>query len=179
LNGHFEATRIPLKKTTAGVGLVFIAIVLVIAIFSFLRENWAADQTPGTVERLFAGWLLSGSRKTIAERPNPVPLTESSLNEGRELYEKQCAFCHGQDGKGSGGTGVQFYPPVPSLVEGNGDLTDAGIQSVITQGIRYTAMPSFSKALSEEQMWKIVLWVRHLPASASPADSSVPVEHRP
>jgi mono/diheme cytochrome c family protein len=167
------------KKTAAGISLSLIAIIIAFAIFSFLRENWAADQTPGAVERVLAGWLLSGSRKAVAERSNPVPPTEANLAEGRERYEKQCAFCHGLDGKGSGGAGVQFYPPAPSLVESNRELTDAGIESVISQGIRYTAMPSFSKALSEEQRWKIVLWVRHLPAPAQPANSSGPGEQRP
>ena len=156
-----------MKKSVAGIGLVVIALVVFLAVFSFLRENWAADQSPGSLERFIAGWLLSGSRRAVNDTPNPLPATESNLTEGQTLYQKHCAFCHGEDGRGSSGSGPQFYPPVPSLVDPNQTLSDAGMQAVITQGVRYTGMPSFAKALAEEQRWKIVLWLQHLRTQAA------------
>jgi mono/diheme cytochrome c family protein len=155
------------KKSTAGAGLILVAIVVAFALLSFLRENWGADQSPGAVERFVAGWLLAGSRRAVTEVPNPVPPTESNLNEGHVLYDKQCAFCHGEDGKGSPETGAQFYPPVPSLVDPSQTRSDAEAQAIISQGIRYTGMPSFAKALSEDERWKVVLWLRHLRSDGS------------
>ncbi|HWP84034.1 MAG TPA: cytochrome c [Terriglobia bacterium] len=149
------------RKTMAGLGLVMIAGLGAMALFSFWKENWAADQPPGAVERFLARWLLSGSR-TVPEIPNPLPPSETNLARGRSLYEKQCAFCHGLDGAGPGDSGVQFYPPVPSLVPPQNPLSDAQMHFVIQRGIRYTAMPSFAKALTEEEIWAVVLWLRHL-----------------
>jgi len=98
----------------------------------------------------------------------------ANLAEGGEIYERQCAFCHGRDGTGQGPGGAQFYPPVPSLVEANRELSEAQMHAVIRQGVRYTAMPSFSKALSEEQTWKVVAWVRRLPRVAATDNANVP-----
>jgi len=104
------------KKTSAGIALALIVVVMVYAIGSFLRETWGADQAPGAVEQFFARWLLSGARQSQADLPNPFPPDGPHLQAGRELYEKHCAFCHGLDGKGPGENGILFYPPVPSLV---------------------------------------------------------------
>jgi len=136
------------------------ALAVLFVLFSFWRENWAANQTPGAVERFLAGLLLSGSR-AVEEMPNPVLPTEAALAEGRELYERQCAFCHGADGTGTDRSGVQFYPPVPSLAPLQNELTDSQMHFVIQRGIRYTAMPSFANALTDDQIWKVVLWVRN------------------
>ena len=151
-----------MKKTYAGLGLVLVALVLVFVLVSLLRENWAASQTPGVLERFLARWVLSSARQTGADVKNPLSPTEENLREGRELYEQQCAFCHGLDGRGQRPGGIQFYPPVPSLVEPGSELTDGQRHFIVSNGIRYTAMPSFAKVLAPEQIWKAVLWLRHL-----------------
>lgn len=160
------------RKTIAGWGLGLIVLVALFALISFWRENWGANQTPGPVERFLAEWLLSGSRGTAAEVSNPLPATEANLAEGRQLYEKQCAFCHGADGTGTSMTGVQFYPPVPSLLPPQNQLTDGQMFYVMQRGIRYTAMPSFANALRDDQKWKVVLWARNLSQSSSRRDAS-------
>ncbi|MBM6691393.1 cytochrome c, partial [Fusobacterium mortiferum] len=70
--------------------------------------------------------------------------------------------------------GVQFYPPVPSLVDSKLNLTDGQMHAVVTNGIRYTAMPAFEKVLTPEQTWKAVLWVRRLAQQPPPAVSAEP-----
>ena len=154
--------------------LGLIALVIVFAIGSFLRENWGVTGTPGVVERMIAKWALSSSRRDDSGKTNPVAPSAQNLEEGRGHYEKQCAFCHGLDGRGQGQTGVQFYPPVPAIVGPNVELTDGQIQSAITNGVRYTGMPSFSKVLSPEEVWKVVLWVRHISQSAPAAQTQAP-----
>ncbi|MBI3934027.1 MAG: c-type cytochrome [Acidobacteria bacterium] len=167
------------RKTIAGLALAMLCLVAVFAVFSFWRENWSAKETPGRLEQFFAEMLLRGSRGTVTELPNPVPASEANLLEGRDLYEKQCAFCHGQDGTASGHSGVQFYPPVPSLAPPQNQLTDSQMQSVMERGIRYTAMPSFAKALNEDQRWKVVLWVRQLSRPGSDEKLPLPTEQTP
>lgn len=151
-----------MKKAYAGLGLVLVVMVLVFALGSFFRENWAASQTPGVLERFLVRWVLSSARQTGAEIKNPLLPTEENLREGREFYEQQCVFCHGLDGRGQRPDGIQFYPPVPSLVERDNELTDGQRHFIVSNGIRYTAMPSFVKVLAPEQIWKVILWLRHL-----------------
>ena len=152
-----------MSKPYSKIALGLVALAIVFAIFSFLRENWSASDSPGALERLIAKLVLSGAHSGDAAIKNPVPPSEENLQEGRRLYEKQCAFCHGMEGKGQGPTGPQFYPPAPSLAEHVGEMSDGQLQAVISRGIRYTAMPSFSKELSTEEIWKVVWWVRRLP----------------
>jgi mono/diheme cytochrome c family protein len=157
-----------LKKAYSIVALILIAGTIVFALASFVRENWGADQTPGPVETFLARWLLTRPGGPEAEEPNPIPLNETTLQEGRALYEKYCAFCHGLEGRGTGEKGIQFYPPVPSLAEPAADLTEGRIYYIVARGIRYTAMPSFAKALAPEEIWKIVHWVQQLARKNSP-----------
>ena len=43
---------------------------------------------------------------------NPVPLTETSMKQGQELYERFCLHCHGEGGKGDGPV-AKMYKGVP------------------------------------------------------------------
>ena len=160
-----------MKKTYSKLALGLVAIAILFALVSFLRENWSANESPGSVETFLAKGVLAWARRGDASTPNPLQPTEENLQDGRRQYEKQCAFCHGLDGKGPEQTGVQFYPRVPSLVKRPDKRTDGQMQSIIAKGIRYTAMPSFEKALSADQIWKTVLWVRHLPQVPPPEQS--------
>lgn len=151
-----------MKKTYAITGLAAIALLLVFAIVSFLRENWAADGSPGGVERWFARLILFRSRSESAGLENPLPSDPATLAAGRALYDQHCAFCHGQAGSGPAADGMQFYPPVPSLNSPSEPLSDGQVYSIVQLGIRYTAMPGFSKALSEQDIWKVTSFVSSL-----------------
>ena len=164
-----------MKKKRAAVALVLIALVFVFAIGSFLNENWGANQTPGAIESFIARLIRSLGAQPRADQPNPFSATPENLEEGRMAYEEHCVFCHGDHGTGqTPEKGVQFYPPVPSLVDSKLNLTDGQMHSVVTNGIRYTAMPAFEKVLTPEQTWKAVLWVRRLAQQPPPAVSAEP-----
>jgi len=167
------------KKKYAAVLLALIAVVFVFAIGSFLRENWAANQPPGPLEGLLARWLRSLGRQGEVDARNPFPPTPENLEQGRMHYEKQCVFCHGSEGAGQTPDGIQFYPPVPSLVEQNAELTDGQIHFIVTHGIRYTAMPAFETVLTPEETWKVVLWVRRLSQQPPPQPASPPPPETP
>lgn len=71
---------------------------------------------------------------------------------GEEIYSQSCASCHSRDL--SGGIG-------PALGPGSGaaDLSDDVITQIISQG-RGSRMPSFSRTLSEDQISRVVAFLR-------------------
>ncbi|MGH9741764.1 MAG: c-type cytochrome [Candidatus Acidiferrum sp.] len=103
-------------------------------------------------------------------RKNPIASSPAVLAAARAIYLDKCANCHGQTGKGDGPDASQYYPSPASLADAKrmDDRTDGEIFYQISQGRK--PMPAFKKRLSEEQRWKLVLFVRSLSVPASPAD---------
>jgi mono/diheme cytochrome c family protein len=54
-------------------------------------------------------------------------------------------------------------PPAPSLGKGENGTPDGELFWVIKHGIRMTAMPAFGPTHTDEEIWKIVTFLRHLP----------------
>jgi mono/diheme cytochrome c family protein len=160
------------KKKRAAIVLGLLAAVFLFAIGSFLRENWGANQSPGAIESFIARFIRGMGAQRHADQPNPFQPTPENLEEGRMLYEQHCVFCHGDNGVGqTPDQGIQFYPPVPSLVDPSLEFTDGQMHFVVTNGIRYTAMPAFEKVLTPVQTWKAILWVRRLSQQPAPQTS--------
>ena len=100
---------------------------------------------------------------------NPIAATEENIADGREHFGHHCGICHGLDGQA---TGVPFAdrmsPPVPSLVSKDvQDYADGQLKWIIANGINPSGMPAWKEILSDEEMWKVVDYVRHLPPKGS------------
>lgn len=103
------------------------------------------------------------------KQKNPLPSTPEAIADGKEAFSHYCVACHGMDGQN---TGVPFLkhmsPPVPSLasrdVQG---YTDGQLKWVIENGVWPSGMPGSKGTLSDEEMWSIVVFIRHLPPAGS------------
>jgi cytochrome c553 len=100
---------------------------------------------------------------------NPLPLSGVSLTEGKEAFGHYCVACHGLDGQN---TGVPFAdrmsPPIPSLASTEvQQYTDGQLKWVIDNGIAPSGMPASKGTLSDEEIWSIVHFLRHLPRAGS------------
>ncbi|HEY3455918.1 MAG TPA: cytochrome c [Bryobacteraceae bacterium] len=98
---------------------------------------------------------------------NPVPDTPSSAKLGAEDFQRHCQFCHGVDGHA---TGVPFAqnmsPPVPDLAAKDiQSYTDGQLKWIIENGIRLSGMPRWKGLLQDEEMWRMVRYMRHLPST--------------
>jgi mono/diheme cytochrome c family protein len=83
--------------------------------------------------------------------------------------------CHGLDGQN---TGVPFAdkmsPPVPSLASARVQAySDAQIKLIIASGIFPSGMPASKGTLSDEEMWQIVVFLRHLPPPGSLGEPAI------
>jgi cytochrome c len=100
---------------------------------------------------------------------NPFPATPDNIQEGGGHFQHHCQICHGLDGQN---TGVPFAqkmsPPVADLASKDvQDYTDGQLHWIVQNGIEPSGMPGWKGILEEEEMWKIVLYMRHLPAKGS------------
>ncbi len=100
---------------------------------------------------------------------NPVPDDPASVAAGARHFQHHCQVCHGLDGQN---TGVPFArrmdPPVPELTSSEvQEFTDGQLKWIIEHGIAPSGMPAWKGLLSDEEMWQMVRYLRHLPAKGS------------
>jgi mono/diheme cytochrome c family protein len=100
---------------------------------------------------------------------NPLLATPENIKEGQEHFAHHCGICHGLDGQA---TGVPFAekmsPPIPSLTSNEvQEYKDGQLKWIIENGINPSGMPSWKGILDDEEMWKVVHFLRHLPPTSS------------
>jgi len=103
------------------------------------------------------------------DKKNPLQATPASIADGKEAFTHYCVACHGMDGQN---TGVPFAdqmsPPIPSLAADNVQrYTDGQLKWVIDNGIWPSGMPASKATLSDDEVWSIVIFLRHLPPAGS------------
>jgi mono/diheme cytochrome c family protein len=143
---------------TGAAGLGAIAWIVVLP-----RIDWGASNPPGAVEQALARNVLGRwIHRSARTATNPFAPTAENLKTARTQYEEHCAACHGLDGSGRNRLEADFFPLVAKLTGGIQKFSDSEIYFIVAEGIRNTAMPAFGKAHSPDDMWRAVLWVRHL-----------------
>ena len=120
----------------------------------------------GTVARGKMGYNMylaednDNAEAAATQLKNPLQLTSANLEEGKVLYARFCAPCHGEQGDGQGLVGQKFKG-VPSYTAGRVATLNGGhIYHVITNG-RGRMMPHGSQVDPTER-WKIVMYVQQL-----------------
>ena len=100
--------------------------------------------------------------KEAAARKNPVSAGHESLAQGKSLYEKNCASCHGPEGKADGPMAAHLPEKPSNFTDGHmmGEMTDGGIFWKMSEG--RGPMPSFKKLLTDEERWHLVNYLRAL-----------------
>ena len=124
---------------------------------------------PGKVETstvTFAKHALFIGNKS---EKNPLPDNAQTQADGKEAFGHYCVACHGMDGQN---TGVPFAdhisPPIPLLnsLEVQ-QYTDGQLKWILDNGISPSGMPGSKGTLSDDELWSIVVYLRHLPPAGS------------
>ncbi|MGM0545421.1 MAG: c-type cytochrome [Bacteroidota bacterium] len=107
-------------------------------------------------------------RKDIKNYESALIDTVSMQSPGKTLYSEACAACHGVTGKGVAQSQLGFETPVPDFSdcdfsnrEPDGDWIAVAHQGGPVRGFAKD-MPAFGKALSEQQLQKIMDHIRTL-----------------
>lgn len=106
---------------------------------------------------------------------NPVPATAENIHKGQANFANYCVVCHGLDGQK---TGVPFAqrmsPPVPDLTSKQvQSYSDGQLKWIIDNGISPSGMPASKGILNDDEIWQIVVFLRHLPAKGSLGEPKV------
>ena len=109
-------------------------------------------------------WFV-GNKK----QKDPLPDTAETREDGKEAFSHYCVACHGMDGQN---TGVPFAghmsPPVPLLTSAEvQSYTDGQLKWILDNGIWPSGMPGSKGILSDDELWSIVVYLRHLPPAGS------------
>lgn len=93
-----------------------------------------------------------------AHRTNPVPPSEQSVSNGRQIYQTNCASCHGAEGEGDGPAGKALKPPAANLKVMAPQHSDGDLAWKIAEG--RGAMPPWKGTLSENDIWDVVNYIK-------------------
>lgn len=82
---------------------------------------------------------------------------------GRTVFEKHCAACHGQQGKGDGPTGAMLSPkPADLTAAATTNKSDADLRTIIEKGKPPSAMIGWKGQLSDGEITDVLAYVRSL-----------------
>jgi thiosulfate dehydrogenase len=123
-----------------------------------------ADTKPSDIET----WVANTALRVALERDtkglqNPVQANDENLIAGMHLYAENCAICHGASDAKPSNPAQGFYIGAPQLAkDGVEDDPEAVTFWKIKHGIRFTAMPSFTTTLKDDEIWKIAIFLKQM-----------------
>lgn len=94
--------------------------------------------------------------------------SDAQREEGRKLYDKLCAQCHGEKGDGAGPAAIHLRPAPRNFTSGkfkirttpNGALpTHTDLQNIIRRGMPYSSMPAWPE-LKDEELSNLAYYIK-------------------
>ena len=134
-----------------------------LAVLDSIVAAVAARTKPSEVKQLeqrFAGILG-------ADAALELPRSALDIAAGKQLYEANCASCHGIGGVGNGPASRGMTPTPPAIGDAATmhDVSPATMYRVVSVGIGGTPMPGYGATMTAEQRWNIVAYLVSLRAT--------------
>jgi thiosulfate dehydrogenase len=151
-------------------GVLATIVILVVAGYVGLTQGLLipanADAKPSRMERWMASRSLDATiNREMPTQSNPVAATDANFEAGIKLYAQNCAACHGAPGQRPSTIAIGLYQHAPQLARhGVEDDPESETFWKIKHGIRLTGMPAFTSSLSDEQIWTLALFLKHMDA---------------
>ncbi len=129
------------------------------SILSMVRSTAAPAEVA-----LAVGELTSALSQELGIPLDVLPQSPPSHDRGAELYQTECASCHGNLGGGDGPAAAGLDPPPADLnnLLRLSNRSPLDFYRRVTIGVAGTAMPSFEEVLSEEDRWAVALYSSRL-----------------
>ncbi len=142
-----------LPPTPSSAGLVSEANTLVAMIEAKAALGTVADQAHGLADHLLQAY-------PVPTAPDHTP----DLARGSQIYQSQCAACHGLSGHGDGPAGLHLSPaPIDFTDLDRADQrSPMSLYEAISQGVAGTSMAGYAEQLSLEDRWALAYYVGSL-----------------
>ena len=130
---------------------------------------------PLPMEQFIANKAIEASIGKSSHDESPLKADEINLLVGAQIYQQSCAECHGRLDQAAPAMAKGLYPHPPQLLlPGEGVTGDpvGATHWIVKSGVRFSAMPSFEGKLTDEEIWKVSLFLRNagkLPSSVREA----------
>ncbi len=126
--------------------------------FPYVQADIAAVQGKSELDAIVAymqklgndiPWRKAAQAAVIGDLKNPYLEDKTVIPEGKVIYDKDCAQCHGKDLMGDIGPGLADL-----------DKPDADVFKTIYTGIIAGGMPAFGDQLGKDRVWKVVTFIK-------------------
>jgi mono/diheme cytochrome c family protein len=122
---------------------------------------------PGGTLPVRGGEPPMSREKAAGVLANPLFPTPARLHDGEHLFRTHCLPCHGSAGMGDGPVATHTLIPAANLTLGQPtERSDGYLYATIRNGS--IVMPAYGDAMSPEERWELVLYVRDLQRRAQP-----------
>lgn len=138
------------------------------------EEEPDEDVLENTVALVADRWQEAEGKVVTPSVPRP-PMTPESIARGREIFlspKTNCFGCHGKEGRGDGESvpeggfsddwGNRIYPADLTRGVYRGGSRPVDLWRRIYSGVKGTQMPGFNDALSEEEIWHVVNFLKSI-----------------
>jgi mono/diheme cytochrome c family protein len=146
-------------------GVILTLVALYGGFYLTIKQGWfpiGADNPPGKLERKYADLAMDEYvDKHMPQGNNPMETNSENLMQGAMLYEKHCALCHGGGKDRTSPLAHKFSPPAPQILQHIPHDEDAHLWWVVKHGIRMTGMPSWDGMVSDDDLWRVIGFVKH------------------
>jgi mono/diheme cytochrome c family protein len=148
-------------------GIVFTLALILAAGYTAVRLGVmpaGADAKPFPGEK----WAAQRSLHAEIDRErgafvNPLQPTDANLTAGVHLYAVDCAVCHGAADAAESTLAKGLYIRAPQLAkDGVEDDPDSETFWKLKHGIRFSAMPAFGGTLSDDDLWKLTMFLQKM-----------------
>lgn len=122
---------------------------------SFPRNNFSLANPPAVDA------MASASPYALHDIPPRIAGMTAQERRGERLFQQNCAFCHGADGKGQNWIG-KFMEPHPRNLRDPAFMGAASRQSIshaIREGLPNTSMPAWKSVLSDRDIQSIIAYI--------------------
>ncbi len=153
-------------KNKINVKIVYALASILLFLVVIAAKNDTSNEKTKSINKTLqdgSGWKAPEYADKLVNRL--TDLAEAS-KKGKEIFDVQCAICHGPEGKGDGAAGMGLTPRPANLTsERVQSQSDGAIYWKITTG--KPPMASYKGTFSKKQRWQLVTYIRTLGKKAS------------
>ena len=96
--------------------------------------------------------------KAEAAKPNPIAMSEDSVKNGKLIFSQECAYCHGENGRGMSNKAATLETDTPDLLEGLKSHSEGDFHWKVLKG--KGEMPGYEGELSDREIWDILNYLK-------------------